>query len=104
MAEPQRAEPRTAASGPDQLALFVSRRARSRERGPTDEGAVADLDRAAIDAGLWQLHDRFILAQTGRGLAVIDQHSAHERILYEEVVADLRRASVGPRCFRSPSN
>jgi DNA mismatch repair protein MutL len=51
---------------------------------------VADLDRAAVEAGLWQLHDRFILAQTGRGLAVIDQHSAHERILYEEIVEDLR--------------
>jgi DNA mismatch repair protein MutL len=51
---------------------------------------VSEVDRAAVEAGLWQLHDRFILAQTGRGLAIIDQHSAHERILYEEVVADLR--------------
>jgi DNA mismatch repair protein MutL len=76
-------------AGPDQLALFVARRARPAEAGPA-ESAVADLDRAAIEAGLWQLHDRFILAQTGRGLAIIDQHSAHERILYEEVVADLR--------------
>jgi DNA mismatch repair protein MutL len=75
--------------GPDQLALFVSRRARAGASEPP-ANAVADLDRAAIEAGLWQLHDRFILAQTGRGLAIIDQHSAHERILYEEVVADLR--------------
>ncbi|HJR52148.1 MAG TPA: DNA mismatch repair endonuclease MutL [Gemmatimonadota bacterium] len=76
-------------AGPDQLALFVSRRARTAAQEPI-ESAVADLDRAAVEAGLWQLHDRFILAQTGRGLAIIDQHSAHERILYEEVVADLR--------------
>ncbi len=78
-----------ASAGPDQLALFVSRRARADAEEPA-ASAVADLDRAAIEAGLWQLHDRFILAQTGRGLAIIDQHSAHERILYEEVVADLR--------------
>ena len=76
-------------AGPDQLALFVSRRARTAAQEPI-ESAVADLDRAAVEVGLWQLHDRFILAQTGRGLAIIDQHSAHERILYEEVVADLR--------------
>jgi DNA mismatch repair protein MutL len=76
-------------AGPDQLALFVSRRARAEADGP-GASAVGDLDRAAVDAGLWQLHDRFILAQTGRGLAIIDQHSAHERILYEEVAADLR--------------
>jgi DNA mismatch repair protein MutL len=75
-------------AGPDQLALFVTRRAREAERPAAS--VVADLDRAAVEAGLWQLHDRFILAQTGRGLAIIDQHSAHERILYEEVVADLR--------------
>jgi DNA mismatch repair protein MutL len=75
--------------GPDQLALFVTRRARVGGDEPAGR-AVADLDLAAVEAGLWQLHDRFILAQTGRGLAIIDQHSAHERILYEEVVADLR--------------
>jgi DNA mismatch repair protein MutL len=78
------------APGPDQLALFVSR-ARSGDREPAIDAAVADLDRAAVEAGLWQLHDRFILAQTGRGLAVIDQHSAHERVLYEEIIGDLRR-------------
>ena len=84
------AEPSATAPGPDQLALFVSRRTRTRDPEPSEEGSVADLDRAAVEAGLWQLHDRFILAQTGRGLAVIDQHSAHERILYEEIVEDLR--------------
>jgi DNA mismatch repair protein MutL len=85
------AEPRPPApSGPDQLALFVAR-ARSRDREAAAGTAVADLDRAAVEAGLWQLHDRFILAQTGRGLAVIDQHSAHERVLYEEIISDLRR-------------
>jgi DNA mismatch repair protein MutL len=89
--EPRREAPGhgSAGTGPDQLALFVSRRARAAAQEPATS-AVADLDRAAIEAGLWQLHDRFILAQTGRGLAIIDQHSAHERVLYEEVVADLR--------------
>ena len=93
------AEPRGAggengapSAGPDQLALFVSRRARTDAGGPAAR-ALADLDRAAVEAGLWQLHDRFILAQTGRGLAIIDQHSAHERILYEEVVGDLREGA-----------
>jgi DNA mismatch repair protein MutL len=85
-----------AAPGPDQLALFVSRRSRpasATPMEPADAGTLPELDRAAVEAGLWQLHDRFILAQTARGLAVIDQHSAHERILYEEVVDDLRTAA-----------
>ena len=74
--------------GADQLALFVTRRMKAGEA--PGHGSEAAPDRAEVEAGLWQLHDRFILAQTGSGLAIIDQHSAHERILYEEVVEDLR--------------
>ncbi|MCK4303269.1 MAG: DNA mismatch repair endonuclease MutL [Candidatus Eisenbacteria sp.] len=34
---------------------------------------------------LWQLHKRYVLAQTRKGLLIIDQHAAHERILYEKI-------------------
>jgi len=36
---------------------------------------------------LAQLHNTFILAQTGAGLLVADQHVAHERIIYETLMA-----------------
>jgi DNA mismatch repair protein MutL len=69
----------------DQLGLFLNARLREREadgfpgepRGPR----------------LWQLHDTFVLAQTGTGLAIIDQHSAHERVLYERILAAFERES-----------
>jgi len=38
---------------------------------------------------LWQLHETYILAPIAGGLLIVDQHAAHERILYEEARARL---------------
>ena len=35
---------------------------------------------------IWQLHNKYILCQIKTGLMVIDQHVAHERVLYERAV------------------
>jgi len=42
---------------------------------------------------LWQLHKTYLFASIREGLLIIDQHVAHERILYEEV---LRRTGRPP--------
>ena len=73
-----------------QLALFVSGKAT--ESG-TESAAGGDVDETLAvpettfeGPELWQLHDRYILAATREGLLLIDQHSAHERVLYEEIM------------------
>src|SRR5437867_3275780 len=41
-------------------------------------------------APLLQVFDTYILFQTDSGLAIVDQHSAHERVLYESVMRQLQ--------------
>jgi DNA mismatch repair protein MutL len=41
-------------------------------------------DRAGDE--FWQLHETYILAQTKSGMIIVDQHVAHERIIYESIM------------------
>lgn len=41
---------------------------------------------------VWQIHKRYILTQLDSGLAIIDQHVAHERVLYEKALAMFEQA------------
>jgi DNA mismatch repair protein MutL len=56
---------------------------------PLDGEAPADV---AADAGLRilaQIHDTYILVEAADGLLIVDQHSAHERVLYERAMATI---------------
>ncbi len=45
-----------------------------------------DPERCQDEQAVWQLHNTYILTQIKSGLMIIDQHVAHERILYERAI------------------
>lgn len=40
----------------------------------------------ASTGGFWQVHDKYIIVPTGEGVMIVDQHAAHERIIYEQAI------------------
>ncbi len=51
---------------------------------PYGEGQRFEAGRATDE--FWQLHETYILAQTKSGMIIVDQHVAHERIIYESIM------------------
>ncbi len=59
-----------------------------------------------IEAGginLWQLADTYILSQIKGNLMVLDQHAAHERILYEEAMKNLTQRPASSQQILFPT-
>jgi DNA mismatch repair protein MutL len=56
----------------------------------SDQQPVIDEDAARVTADkepkIWQLHNKYIICQIKTGLMIIDQHVAHERVLYERAI------------------
>jgi DNA mismatch repair protein MutL len=74
-----------------QVALFVSEEA-SPAASMTSDGEPEQGVRLFEERPrLWQVHDTYVLAETREGLLIIDQHSAHERILFEELMEAFER-------------
>jgi DNA mismatch repair protein MutL len=58
-----------------------------------EQPSVDLLDRP-LGAARTQIHETYIVSQTRDGLIVVDQHAAHERIVYEKLKASLARNGV----------
>lgn len=60
---------------------------------------------AVISSGnlYWQLHQSFILIQIRGGLVVVDQHAAHERILFDAVKNNMRGRSPAVQSLLFPA-
>ena len=61
------------------------------ERVPDGAAAAPGLGPGAPRARLWQALHTYILAETRDGILIVDQHSAHERVLFQRLMESFER-------------
>ena len=64
--------------------------------------AAPDLLDRPLGAARTQIHETYIVSQTRDGLILVDQHAAHERIVYERLKAALARDGVARQLLLIP--
>ena len=63
---------------------------------------AADLIERPLGAARAQVHETYIVAQTRDGLVIVDQHAAHERIVYERMKAAIGKTGVARQILLIP--
>ncbi len=63
---------------------------------------MADALDHPLGAARAQVHETYIVAQTRDGLVIVDQHAAHERIVYEKLKAAIAKTGVARQILLIP--
>jgi DNA mismatch repair protein MutL len=66
------------------------------------EASAAELLDHPLGAARAQIHETYIVAQTRDGLVIVDQHAAHERIVYERLKAVIGKTGVARQILLIP--
>jgi len=75
---------------------------------PAADAAIASFEPAAdqidrpLGAARAQVHETYIVSQTRDGLVIVDQHAAHERIVYERMKAAIEKSGVARQILLIP--
>jgi DNA mismatch repair protein MutL len=63
---------------------------------------VIDLVDYPLGAARAQVHETYIVAQTRDGVVIVDQHAAHERLVYERMKAEMEAGGVARQTLLLP--
>ena len=65
-------------------------------------GSEASNDNIIPVENIWQIHKKYIVSEINSGLVIIDQHVAHERILYEEAIKAFESTAMASQTLLFP--
>ena len=70
---------------------------------PPSAAPDADGSEAPLGAARAQLHETYVLAQTRDGIVIVDQHAAHERLVYERMKRQREAAGIARQPLLIPA-
>ena len=77
------------------------RRSRALRAGAGRSASERDLA-APLGAARAQVHENYIIAQTKDGVVIVDQHAAHERIVYEKLKREREQGAIERQTLLTP--
>jgi len=60
------------------------------------------LEQNPLGAARGQVHENYIIAQTADGMVIVDQHAAHERLVYEKLKRQMAENGVAAQALLIP--
>ncbi|WP_375173833.1 DNA mismatch repair endonuclease MutL [Pseudooceanicola sp.] len=101
---PGQATPRAPAPAPGPHATFdgFADQPSARFEPEVVEDTPERLESFPLGAARAQVHENYIVAQTDRGMVLVDQHAAHERLVYEKLKAQMAEHGVAAQALLIP--
>jgi len=96
------AAPAVAAGWQSAFADLGAHAARVEPRADTEPVAVEDGDTPPLGVARGQLHETYVIAQTADGIVIVDQHAAHERLVYERMKKAIAAQGVARQILLIP--
>ncbi len=69
---------------------------------PVEESPQGSDETLPLGAARGQVHENYIIAQTGDGIVIVDQHAAHERLVYEKLKHQMAERGVAAQALLIP--
>jgi DNA mismatch repair protein MutL len=92
-----------AAGFAEEQASFGGLESVSADTGAHDAEPAPDRERGPLGAARAQLHETYIVAQTETSVVIVDQHAAHERLVYERLKRALANGGVARQALLIPA-